>query len=150
MAAQLGAQIASGRIIFDNNSLRDQLLGGSSGGIRVTAKLQSLVLKLSTMTPIIRISSLIRPAAGSHHAVGRAVDIGNEEIAGALLPLIATPQKVAELEIDELIFDARIIDPANDKNKFNFDQGVRHRFNDATINEHGNHIHFAVKADSLS
>jgi hypothetical protein len=151
LAAQLSAQIAAGKIIFDSPALKDQLLGGASnGGVRVTGKLQSLVLKLSTMVPKIRISSLIRPAAGSHHAVGRAVDIGNEEIAGILLPLIATPQKVAELGIDELIFDARKISPANDKNKFNFDQGLKHDFNDATIHDHGDHIHFAVKADTLS
>lgn len=151
LAAQLSAQIAAGKIVFDNNSqsLRDQLLGVNNG-IKVTAKLQSLVLKLCSLTPVIRISSLVRPAAGSHHAVGRAVDIGNEEIAATLLPQVATPQKVAELEIDELIFDARLIDPANDMNKFNFDQGVRHSFNDATIHDHGDHIHFAVKADNLS
>jgi hypothetical protein len=151
LAAQLSAQIAAGKIIFDSPALKDQLLGGaSSGGVRITGKLQLLVLKLSTMVPQIRISSLIRPAAGSHHAVGRAVDIGNEEIAGTLLPLVATPQKVAELGIDELIFDARKINPANDKNKFNFDQGLKHDFNDGTIHDHGDHIHFAVKADTLS
>jgi hypothetical protein len=147
LVAQLRAQITAGKIIFDGDSqsLKDQLLGLNSG-IKVTPKLQSLVLRLCAMTPVIRISSLVRSGAGSHHTEGRAVDIGNEEIAGTLLPLIATAAKVAELGIDELIFDARRIDPANDKNKFNFDQGLKHSFDASTIGDHGNHIHFAVKA----
>jgi hypothetical protein len=147
LVTQLRAQIAAGKIIFDGNSqsLKDQLLGLNSG-TKVTAKLQTLVLKLCALTPVIRISSLVRPGAGSHHAEGRAVDIGNEEIAATLLPLIATEQKVAELGIDELIFDARRIDPANDKNKFNFDRVLKHDFGAGTISDHGDHIHFAVVA----
>jgi hypothetical protein len=145
VVSQLVARIATGKIIFDDASLKDQLLG-LNAGVKVTAKLQALVLQLCALTPVIRISSLVRSGAGSFHTMGRAVDIGNEEIAAALLPQIATAQKVAALGIDELIFDARRIDPANDPNKFNFDQGVKHNFDPATIGDHGNHIHFAVTA----
>jgi hypothetical protein len=142
---KLKANIAAGKIIFDKPALENELLG-LNAGTKVTPKLQALVLKLCDMTPVIRISSLVRPAAGSHHAEGRAVDIGNEEIAAALLPQIATAQQVGALGIDELIFDARRINPANDPNKFNFDEGKKHDFNPGTISDHGNHIHFAVAA----
>ena len=142
---KLRAQIKAGKIIFDKPTLQSELLG-LNVGTKVTPKLQALVLKLCAMTPVIRISSLVRPDAGSFHAAGRAVDIGNEEIAAALLPQIATAQQVAALGIDELIFDARRIDAANDPNKFNFDQGKKHDFNPGTIGDHGDHIHFAVTA----
>jgi hypothetical protein len=137
--------VDAGRITFDSPVQKEQLLGLSTGA-KVTPKLQALVLELCNLTAHINISSLVRTGTGSFHNVGRAVDINNEEIAGSLLPQIATPEMVARFEIDELIFDARKIDPGNDPNKFNFDQGVRHPFNPATISEHGNHIHFAVKA----
>ena len=139
----LRARVDAGKIIFDKPALRDELLG-LNAGTKVSSKLQALILKLCDMAPVIRISSLVRPAPGSHHAEGRAVDIGNEEIAAALLPQIATTQQVAALGIDELIFDARRINPSNDPNKFNFDRGVKHDFSIGTINDHGNHIHFAV------
>ena len=110
----------------------------------MTRKLQALVLTLSELAPSqIRISSLIRAGTESHHGSGRAVDIGNEEIAPALLPGLATDAKVAALGIDELIFDAALAGHA-DRNKWNYDQGRKHSFNTATLNAHGNHIHFAV------
>lgn len=46
----------------------------------MTPALQALVLELSRLAQI-RISSLIR--GSGHHGMGRAVDIGNEEIAAA-------------------------------------------------------------------
>ncbi len=144
VGTQLRARINAGQIIFDKPELEDELLG-LTGNPRVTAKLQSLVLKLSDLTPLIRVSSLVRQGGGSFHALGRAVDIGNEDIAATLLPQVATAARVSELGIDELIFDARLINPGNDPNKFNFDQGAKHDFDQATINAHGNHIHFAVK-----
>ena len=145
LVERLRAQIKAGKIIFDNPSLQSQLLR-LNVGTKVTPKLQALVLKLCDLTPVIRISSLVRSGGGSFHALGQAVDIGNQEIAGALLPQIATPQQVAALGIDELIFDARLINRDNDANKFNFNEGARFSFNAATINGHGNHIHFAVTA----
>lgn len=143
VVASLRSLIATGRIIFDKPALKDELLGLNTG-TQVAPKLQTLVLRLCELTEVIRISSLVRASHGSFHAAGRAVDIGNQEIAGALLPLIATAAKVRELEIDELIFDARVIDPANDRNKFNFDRGVKHNFDLRTTDGHRDHIHFAV------
>jgi hypothetical protein len=141
---KLQEQIDAGKITFDSAKLKQQLLGLNTG-TKVTAKLQSLVLKLSQLaSPNIRISSLVRTGAGSFHTAGRAVDIGNEEIAGTLLPLVATDAQVAALEIDELIFDAAVAGQT-DRNKWNYDQGRKHNFNSATLNEHRNHIHFAVK-----
>ena len=102
-------------------------------------------MKLSELaTPNIRISSLVRSGMGSHHTEGRAVDIGNEEVAGALLRIIATDAQVAALEIDELIFDGALL--GEDRNKFNYDEGRKHEFNSTTLDQHGNHIHFSVKA----
>jgi hypothetical protein len=142
----LKAQIAAGKIIFDGPNetrLKNQLLGLNTG-TKVTRKLQSLVLELSRLAPSrIRISSLVRTSG--HHGSGRAVDIGNEEIAGALLPQVATDAKVEALGIDELIFDATIAGEAP-RNKWNYDRGVKHNYNSATLDQHGNHIHFAVKA----
>lgn len=142
----LKAQIAAGKIIFDAPNearLKNQLLG-LNNGTRVTGKLQSLVLELSRLAARrIRISSLVR--SSGHHGSGRAVDIGNEEIAGALLPQVATDAKVAALAIDELIFDATVAG-ASPRNKWNYDRGVKHNFNAATLDQHRDHIHFAVKA----
>jgi hypothetical protein len=142
----LKAQIAAGKIIFDapnETRLKNQLLG-LNNGTRVTGKLQSLVLELSRLAARqIRISSLVR--SSGHHGSGRAVDIGNEEIAGALLPQVATDAKVAALAIDELIFDATVAGESP-RNKWNYDRGVKHNFNAATLDQHRDHIHFAVKA----
>ena len=140
---KLRALIDSGAIIFDKASLKDELLG-LNAGVKVTPKLQAFVVKLSGLAAPrkIRISSLIRPGTGSHHTEGRAVDIGNQEIATALLPKIATDEQVRNLGIDELIFNAGFPSPQ----RFNYDQGVRHEFDQTTLNAHGNHIHFAVFA----
>jgi hypothetical protein len=139
----LKAQIAAGKIIFDAARLKTQLLG-LNAGTRVTRKLQSLVLELSRLaSPNIRISSLVRTAG--HHGSGRAVDIGNEEIAGSLLPRVATDAQVAALGIDELIFDATVAGQSP-RNKWNYDRGVKHDYSPATLDDHKDHIHFAVKA----
>jgi hypothetical protein len=140
------AQIAAGKIIFDapnETRLKGPLLG-LNNGTRVTGKLQSLVLELPRLAPRrIRISSLVR--SSGHHGSGRVVDTGNEEIAGALLPQVATDARVAALAIDELIFDATVAGESP-RNKWNYDRGVKHNFNAATLDQHRNHIHFAVKA----
>lgn len=144
---QLEAKINSGKIIFDagdETELKKELLRDNSG-TKITAKLQTLILELSKeVSTNIRISSLVRTQG--HHGTGRAVDIGNESIAGTLLPNIATNTKVAELEIDEIIFDAAIIAGQTDRNKWNYDLGVKHNYNTSTLDDHRNHIHFAVKA----
>lgn len=33
-----------------------------------------------------------------------------------------------------------------DRNEWNYDRGSKHNFNAPTLNQHRNHIHFAVKA----
>ena len=110
----------------------------------MTANLQSLVLELSKLVSShIRISSLVR--GSGHHGTGRAVDIGNENIAGSLLPKVAKSAQVAALKIDELIFDAGVAGES-DRNKWNYDQGKKHNYDDATLKQHKNHIHFSVKA----
>ena len=136
--------IATGKIIFDSEKQLKQLLGLNTG-TKVSKKVQSLVAKLSEIGGLqLRISSLVRTGGGSHHVTGRAVDIGNEEIGRTLLPLVATDAQVAALGIDELIFDARVADQT-DPNKWNYDRGVKHNYDAATLNQHKNHIHFAVK-----
>ena len=145
----LKAQIDAGRIIFDpptatSRRLRRELLGENSGSVKVTERLQKLVLEVSRLSRI-RISDILRPGTSSHHARGRAFDVGNEEIGGTLLPSIATNARVAALKIDEIIFDARVAGET-DRNKWNYDQGSRHNYNPSTLARHANHIHFAVKA----
>jgi hypothetical protein len=100
------------------------------------------VLEVSKLKNI-RISSIIRNEG--HHSEGRAFDVGNEEIASDLLPSIATDAKVISLKIDEIIFDAGVAGEG-DRNKWNYDEGVKHNFDSATLDQHKNHIHFAVKA----
>lgn len=144
----LRSQIAAGRITFDPPSakslkLRRELLG-ENAGLRVTGALQALVLEVSRRSRI-RISSIIRGGGGSHHDRGRAFDVGNEEVAEALLPGIATDAEVERLRIDEIIFDARVAGHS-DRNEWNFDRGRKHNFNNTTLAQHDNHIHFAVKA----
>jgi hypothetical protein len=141
----LRAQIIAGRITFDppagvSARLRKELLG-ESVGIKASELLQKLVLEVSNLQKI-RISSIVRNEG--HHGEGRAFDVGNEDIAAMLLPAIATDAKVHELKIDEIIFDATVAGPS-DRNHWNYDVGQRHNYNSATLDQHKNHIHFAVK-----
>ena len=139
-------QIAAGKIIFDTGSatrLKSELLRQNTG-TKITEKVQTLVIELSKLaTPHLRISSLVR-SDGGHHGLGRAVDVGNEEIAATLLPQVATDSQVAALRIDELIFDAAVAGQA-DRNHWNYDQGAKHAYGSATLDQHRNHIHFSVK-----
>lgn len=146
---ELRSQIATGRIIFDSPPARaarlESELLGENAGTRVTTRLQQLVLELSRLARI-RVSDLIRSAGDSHHVLGRAVDIGNQEIAGALLPQVATDARVQELGIDEIIFDASVAGQS-DRNVWNYNAGKRHQFSNSTLNEHRTHIHFSVTGD---
>lgn len=142
----LKTQIDAGQITFDPPSataerLKQELLGENSG-TKATALLQKLVLEISKLQ-VIRISSIIRKEG--HHGSGRAFDIGNEAIASALLPQIATNAKVLELKIDEIIFDAAVTGQS-DRNQWNYDNGSSHTYDAKTLDKHKNHIHFAVKA----
>ncbi|MFY9290264.1 MAG: hypothetical protein WAP03_06170 [Methylorubrum rhodinum] len=145
VVTELKAEIDANRIVFDPGKA-DQLtmeLLGTGSGTKATAKLQALVLALVKVKSPLRISSIIRP--GGHHEVGRAVDIGNEDIASALLPTIATNAKVAALKIDEIIFDATTAGQA-DANIWNYDGGSKHTYDAVTLADHKDHIHFAVTA----
>jgi len=140
---ELQSQIDKGQITFDTGKeqkLREELLGKNSG-TKVTETLQRLVLALSNIKGI-RISSIIR--SGGLHEKGRAVDIGNEEIAKHLLSAVATDAKVAVLQIDEIIFDAAVAGQS-DRNKWNYDAGKKHTFSNETLNDHKDHIHFSVR-----
>lgn len=144
---ELEKRIAAGRIRFDSGKpqLQDQLLRKNSG-TQITQKLQAFVLALCDLSPVpIVISDLLRTGTASHHTRGRAVDIGNEGIAGSLLPLIATDAQVRALGIDELIFDAAVAGEA-DRNRWNYDAGKKHDYGPTTLDGHKNHIHFAVLA----
>jgi hypothetical protein len=143
---QLKTQIQLGEITFDppaatSDRLRKELLG-ENAGTTVTTLLQQLVLEISKLKSI-RISSIIRNEG--HHGTGRAFDVGNEDIAAGLLPQVATDAKVDALKIDEIIFDAAVASQ-NDRNMWNYDNGQKHPFDAATLDQHKNHIHFAVKA----
>lgn len=141
---ELKAQITAGRIKFDPPAataarLKRELLGESSG-TKVTERLQKLVLEASKVVAI-QISSIVRE--GGLHGEGRAFDVGNETVAADLLPTLATKEKVRELGIDEIIFDAAVAGES-DRNKWNYDQGKKWSFSEAELNAHRNHIHFAV------
>lgn len=147
--AKLKAKIDAGKITFDppaatSERLRKELLGENTG-TQVTAHLQAMVLELANLTTThIRISSLVRGSTTSHHGSGRAVDVGNEGVAGQLLPLVATNSKVANLKIDELIFDAGVAGKAN-RNEWNYNEGSKHSYDDGELNRHKDHIHISVR-----
>ena len=140
LTRRLEQRIEAGKITFDYPRLEDELLGRNDG-TRVTPTLQSLVVTLSRMVSEIKISWLI--GGDGHHGAGRAVDVGNEEVASVLLPRVATPAQVSALKIDELIFDAAVVGQA-DRNLWNFDQGRPHHYDEATLSGHDDHIHFSV------
>ncbi|MBB4509566.1 cell wall hydrolase [Rhizobium leguminosarum] len=136
--------IAKGKIRFQSpkDTLRGMLLGNGQNG-SATPALQKLVLHLaSVVDTFIEISSIVRPGVGSLHQTGQAVDIGNEGVAGTLLPKVAVQSAVDSFGINEIIFDSRKI--GQKTNRYNFNSGHPFAFDDATINQHGNHIHFAV------
>ena len=154
VVGELSELIEARRIIFDSAQsgqaarLRRELLG-QNAGTKVTPALQALVLEVARIVeaanlPHIRISSIVRTGSSSHHVVGRAFDVGNEEVAAALLPRVATQQRVRELGIDEIIFDARVAGEAN-RHKWNFNAGRPHSYDAGTLAAHRDHIHFAVK-----
>jgi hypothetical protein len=142
---ELKARIANEQIIFDAHKkerLEKELLALNTG-TKVTAALQSLVLELSKIAGAqLRISSIVRTSG--HHGLGRAVDIGNEEIAALLLPKVATDAEVARLMIDDLIFDATVAGQQN-RNQWNFNAGIKHAFKDDLLDDHRDHIHFSVR-----
>lgn len=147
-ADELTRLIASGRLVFDTSAaetLERELLG-TPPARAVHPNVQALLIGLCKKAPTttLRISSLFR-TGDSHHAEGRAVDIGNEEVASALLPVVATPAVVDSLSIDEIIFDASAIPGETSRNRYNFDAGRPHAYGDATLRKHRNHIHFAVR-----
>lgn len=143
----LKQQIKDRRITFDPppataTRLQEELLGTNAGDKKVTERLQSLVLAVSKLEKI-QISSIIRNEG--HHGTGRAFDVGNEAVAASLLPSIATSEQVKKLGIDEIIFDAGGATLA-ERNRWNFDAGKKHSYDDKTLRAHAGHVHFAVVA----
>ncbi|MDQ5943415.1 MAG: hypothetical protein QG675_183, partial [Patescibacteria group bacterium] len=71
------------------------------------ASILQLILDVASQTniPPMRISAFTDAChtSGSHHYQGRSIDIGNEEIAGALMPYLFTNRD--RLKIDDLFFD---------------------------------------------
>jgi hypothetical protein len=140
---QLRQKIAEKKITFEPSrpELESELLQENSG-VHITAKLQSLVLELAKASPDpILISELLRIGIDAHGA-GRAVDIGRD-VAGKLLPLVATAAKVGQLGIDEIIFDMGGADLA-ERNKWNFKDEVKFSYDETTLNNHKTRIHLSV------
>jgi hypothetical protein len=149
-AQELAGQIlANANITFDSNSIRtsfvqvseDGTAGTHSNGgsrVQVSARLMAVILKLAESTPI-RISSLTTGghSATSNHYVGTAVDIGNEEVAGQIVPALYTNR--AAWSINELIFSPMPAGTTTLKN------GNNHVYSSDTLSDHRNHIHFSVQ-----
>lgn len=143
--AQLQQKIDEQKITFEAGKprLREQLLRTNSGPV-ITPKLQSLVLTLATLSPDpIQISEF--PQATDDPDAGRAVTIGNEDIAGRLLPLVANPEQVAKLDIGKIIFDASVAGQS-DRNMWNYSSGTQHSYDLATLGAHRTDIYFSVAA----
>lgn len=145
---KLNQWISQGVLVFEPGKierLKRELLGAPPERV-VHPNVRALVVALIEALPgkRFRISSLLRN--GGSHGEGRAVDIGNEEIAGELLPLVATQTVVDRLSLDEIIFDASLIPDEKNRNKYNFDAGKPHVYNKSTLDEHRDHIHFSIRA----
>lgn len=135
----LEKHIENNKIKFDRASLKDELLGANSG-TKITQNAQKLALHLAdTVGTHIRISSIIRNSG--HHGSGKGLDIGNEEIAAEILGEVVP--LVSALEINEIIFDATVAGK-QDRNHWNHDNGQPHTYDDATLDDHKDHVHFAV------
>ncbi len=142
---QLQKKIDEQKITFEAGKprLREQLLRRNSGTV-ITPKLQSLVLALATLSrDPIQISEFPQTAGDS--GAGRAVTIGNEEIAASLLPLVANAEQAAKLCIDRIIFDAAVAGQA-DRNAWNYNSGAQFSYDDATLGDHKMDIYFSVTA----
>ncbi|MCX4245004.1 hypothetical protein [Paraliomyxa miuraensis] len=129
---QLEALIASGRISFDAghvSTLRDQLLDETRWPLR------KLVVELVTNAGPIRISSVTGGSHSptSHHYLGRAIDIGNEERADEILPYLG--DNVVVLQIDQLIFHGH---------DGNLREGKHFEYSQAVLDGHKDHIHLSV------
>lgn len=133
---ELERLISVRRLTFQNPKFHDALLGST-----VSANLQALVVHLCSLTKI-EVSSVVRPARG--HPEGLAIDVGNEEVAQAVLPSIATDAEVKRLKLDQIIFDAREVSRDNDPNLWNYNGGRKATYKEADLKNHRNHIHFAV------
>jgi hypothetical protein len=145
--ARLQQALDQGKITFEPGKayLREQLLRKNSAPL-ITPRLQSLVLALATLSQDpIRISELLQTTGDDDHVNGRAVAIGNEEIAARLLPSVTTAEQVTKLGISKIIFDAAVAGQV-DRNIWNFDFGVPHPYDDATLGAHRTDIYFAVAA----
>jgi len=76
----------------------------------------------------------------SHHWLGRAVDIGNEEDAGVLMPYLNKNKE--KLKLDDLIFDNSLIGKSS--NYYNLDKGKPFKFSSDTLSGHRDHIHIST------
>jgi hypothetical protein len=137
------------KITFDPGKpeLQDQLLRKNTSGTQITEKLQKLVLELSKMSSPkepVRIRDLLQPSGNALHVAGRAVNIG-PDFAASLLPQVAIDAKVKDLGIEEIIFDASVLNEG-DRDKWNYGAGVKHSYEAAVLDEHKTDIHFAVAA----
>jgi hypothetical protein len=138
--------IAKGFLRFDAPHMQTELLNVKVPPmIRVSSRVQDLVLGLASYVgesgKHIRISSVLRGTGTSHHAVGRAVDVGNEDIASLILPWLEIRAGVYRL--DEVIFDATLAGQA-DSNRFNLDGGKPHAYSATVLVQHRDHIHLST------
>ena len=146
---ELQAHIDEGTIRFDNAARdRPQLLA-ENGGTTVSPRLQKLVNAVADEAKsqglYVRVSSIIRSGSGtSRHESGHGFDVGNEDIASAILPVFATASRVATYAIDEIIFDAAVAGEP-DRNRWNYDAGLPHAYASGVLGRHRDHIHFSVR-----
>lgn len=141
-------------IIFDGRTggrVRNSFVQASEDGtaslytrngprVEVSSALLGVILRIANRTgmPTVRISSL---TTGSHsinstHYSGQGVDIGNESIAGQVIPFVY--QNRGNFNIHELIYASP---PGNTQNlKF----GQPYSYPSGTIDSHADHIHIST------
>jgi hypothetical protein len=113
----------------------------------ISEKLQKLILFLSnSIDTQIRVSSIVRsPDIASNHGKRTAVDIGNEEIANKVLPVLTIPANILLYDIDEIIFNAGGPLPSG-PNRWNHKNGIPFNYSVDVLNKHSDHIHLSVKS----
>jgi peptidoglycan hydrolase-like protein with peptidoglycan-binding domain len=141
---ELEALKSSRRLAFKTASIREQMFGAGLSGAQVNTALQDLVIRLTKISPVkITITDVLRESSRSHHSSGHAVDIRSWQ-AREILSAIGNQETVSRLRIDDLIYDAGVVDET-DRSLWNFNGGRRHQFSEKILNEHKDHIHVSVR-----
>lgn len=133
----------SGRVSFDSASAREDLAtgvgrcgDGSGGSKNVNIKTLRVMDFLLDSLPELKLrfgSIMTDHSCGTQHEQGQAFDIGNEEVADQVMPLLYNNRE--QLELYDLFFNPT-------RGLYGLDNGLK---SSIFVEGHDNHIHVSVK-----